>query len=59
MTVTTVAITLVALVAMLLSGLAVATLWWQLHAWRTPETLVATGFGGDPSTPSLSFSLLV
>lgn len=45
-----------------LFAVSVATLWWMLHAWRTPDTLAATGFDlGDPETgePALSFSLIV
>src|SRR5438105_14014870 len=38
---------------------AVATLWWMLHAWRTPETLHGTGFNDARERPSLSFSLIV
>src|SRR5947209_19775063 len=35
------------------------TLWWMLHAWRTPDTLVSTGYAVLPDAPELSFSLLV
>ncbi|GAA2446633.1 hypothetical protein GCM10010421_42810 [Streptomyces glaucus] len=35
------------------------TLWWMLHAWRTPETLRSTAFAEPDGTPGLSFSLLV
>jgi cellulose synthase/poly-beta-1,6-N-acetylglucosamine synthase-like glycosyltransferase len=38
---------------------AVFTLWWMLHAWRTPETLAGTRFGDPDGTGALSFSLLV
>ena len=38
---------------------AVFTLWWMLHAWRTPETLAGTRFGAPDGTGALSFSLLV
>lgn len=37
----------------------VLTLWWMLHAWRTPEVLHATRFGAADGAHSLSFSLLV
>ncbi len=47
-----------------LTTLALITLWWQLHAWRTPKTLAGVGFAalegslaGD--VPQLTFSLLV
>lgn len=45
-----------------LSTISVATLWWMLHAWRTPATLAGTGFAigeEDVVEPALSFSLLV
>ncbi|WP_405736647.1 glycosyltransferase [Streptomyces sp. NBC_01537] len=35
------------------------TLWWQMHAWRTPETLAATRFKSPDGDVGLSFSLLV
>ncbi|MFI6357059.1 glycosyltransferase [Streptomyces sp. NPDC050743] len=35
------------------------TLWWQMHAWRTPETLAATRFARPDGDAGLSFSLLV
>jgi len=42
-----------------LTALAGVTLWWQLHAWRTPETLAGVGFTAGTDTPQHSFSLLV
>nr|WP_173864841.1 glycosyltransferase [Streptomyces roseifaciens] len=39
--------------------MAAFTLWWQMHAWRTPETLAATRFEPAADTGALSFSLLV
>jgi cellulose synthase/poly-beta-1,6-N-acetylglucosamine synthase-like glycosyltransferase len=42
-----------------LAVLASATVWWMLHAWRTPADLDATAFERRPDEPSLSFSLLV
>jgi cellulose synthase/poly-beta-1,6-N-acetylglucosamine synthase-like glycosyltransferase len=42
-----------------LTLLAGATVWWMLHAWRTPVDLDATAFERRPDEPSLSFSLLV
>ncbi|MFF9057621.1 glycosyltransferase [Streptomyces sp. NPDC014882] len=35
------------------------TLWWMLHAWRTPETLESTAFAPPDGRADLSFSLLV
>jgi glycosyltransferase XagB len=48
--------------AVVLFAIASATLWWMLHAWRDPTTLVATGFARDDAGPALaamSFSLIV
>ncbi|WP_351234971.1 glycosyltransferase [Streptomyces sp. NPDC002133] len=39
--------------------MATFTLWWQMHAWRTPETLAATRFARPDGDAGLSFSLLV
>ncbi|MGW1801231.1 glycosyltransferase [Streptomyces sp. NPDC001984] len=39
--------------------MAAFTLWWQMHAWRTPETLAATRFARPDGDAGLSFSLLV
>ncbi|KUJ70682.1 glycosyl transferase [Streptomyces albus subsp. albus] len=39
--------------------MAALTLWWQMHAWRTPETLAATRFERPDGAAGLSFSLLV
>jgi len=49
----------IALAAIALFGIASATVWWMLHAWRDPETLMETGFARAPGLPELSFSLLV
>ena len=38
---------------------AAATLWWMLHAWRTPEVLRSTRFVEPEGAPTVSFSLLV
>jgi hypothetical protein len=38
---------------------AAVTLWWTMHAWRTPETLAATRFPSPDGTHALTFSLLV
>jgi cellulose synthase/poly-beta-1,6-N-acetylglucosamine synthase-like glycosyltransferase len=51
-----VAIVISSLFLMVISG---ATLWWTLHAWRTPETLAATRFNPPEGAGELSFSLLV
>jgi cellulose synthase/poly-beta-1,6-N-acetylglucosamine synthase-like glycosyltransferase len=50
-----------ALVALALTGIALTTLWWMLHAWRDPDTLRETGFTRLPgqAAPQRSFSLLV
>src|SRR3954447_2012113 len=42
-----------------LFGIAAATLWWMLHAWRTPAVLEETGFCGRSDVPQHSFSLIV
>ncbi|MEU1205852.1 glycosyltransferase [Nocardia sp. NPDC005825] len=48
-----------ALLSFALFANASATLWWMLHAWRTPETLAATSFHAPDGETGLSFSLLV
>ena len=35
------------------------TLWWMLHAWRSPDALVATGFRRRAAGAPRSFSLLL
>ncbi|OLR94406.1 glycosyltransferase [Actinokineospora bangkokensis] len=50
---------LLVLVSVLLTGVAGSTLWWMLHAWRTPQALAATGFTRRAASRPLSFSLLV
>jgi cellulose synthase/poly-beta-1,6-N-acetylglucosamine synthase-like glycosyltransferase len=35
------------------------TLWWMLHAWRSPDALAATGFRRRAAGAPRSFSLLV
>jgi cellulose synthase/poly-beta-1,6-N-acetylglucosamine synthase-like glycosyltransferase len=35
------------------------TLWWMLHAWRSPDTLAATGFRRRAAHACRSFSLLL
>jgi glycosyltransferase XagB len=50
---------LLTLFSLVLTAIAGTTLWWMLHAWRTPQTLAATGFSGAAGDPRLSFSLIV
>ena len=50
---------LLTLFSLVLTAIAGTTLWWMLHAWRTPQTLAATGFSGAAADPRLSFSLIV
>ncbi|HCA85557.1 MAG TPA: glycosyl transferase [Streptomyces sp.] len=38
---------------------AAVTLWWMLHAWRTPATLEGTAFSEPDGRHDLTFSLLV
>jgi cellulose synthase/poly-beta-1,6-N-acetylglucosamine synthase-like glycosyltransferase len=46
-------------VSVLLTVVALTTLWWMLHAWRSTESLEATRFSTTPAEPARSFSLLV
>ncbi|MEU5428795.1 glycosyltransferase [Streptomyces olivoreticuli] len=46
-------------VSLTLFWMAAFTLWWQMHAWRTPETLAATRFEQPSGDTALSFSLLL
>jgi cellulose synthase/poly-beta-1,6-N-acetylglucosamine synthase-like glycosyltransferase/putative flippase GtrA len=50
---------LLSLISIVLTTIAGTTLWWMLHAWRTPQTLAATGFSGAAGDPRRSFSLIV
>lgn len=50
---------LVCVVSLTLFWMAAFTLWWQMHAWRTPETLAATRFERPSGHGTLTFSLLV
>ena len=50
---------LIVFVSLFLSGVACFTLWWMLHAWRTPETLRGTRFSRPGGDGALRFSLLV
>ncbi|WP_041840960.1 glycosyltransferase [Actinoplanes friuliensis] len=46
-------------VSLVLAGFAAVTLWWTMHAWRTPETLASTRFAAPDGAHRLTFSLLV
>ena len=48
-----------AVVSLALFASAATTLWWMVHAWRTPEVLEATRFDQPDGEHSMSFSLLV
>jgi glycosyltransferase XagB len=50
---------LIIVVSLILFVVASLTLWWMLHAWRTPESLAATRFSQHDGTSELSFSLLI
>jgi cellulose synthase/poly-beta-1,6-N-acetylglucosamine synthase-like glycosyltransferase len=50
---------LLALLVLALTAISTTTLWWMLHAWRTPASLAATGFATSDSPPAHSFSLIV
>lgn len=43
----------------LLFAVSVGTLWWMLHAWRTPENYESTNFRTDGVLSRHSFSLIV
>lgn len=49
----------VLVVSIMLFSIAFATLWWMMHAWRTPETLASTSFGRADGETRLSFTLLL
>ena len=46
-------------VSLVLAAFAAVTLWWTMHAWRTPQTLASTRFGAPDGEQRLTFSLLV
>jgi cellulose synthase/poly-beta-1,6-N-acetylglucosamine synthase-like glycosyltransferase/putative flippase GtrA len=50
---------LFAIFSLVLTMIGGTTLWWMLHAWRTPESLDETGFSGPAAELQLSFSLIV
>ena len=47
------------LLSLALFTIAMTTLAWMLHAWRSSEHLEATGFSRSSGEPSLAFSLLI
>jgi len=49
----------VLVVSLVLFSIAAATLWWMMHAWRTPEMLASTKFDEPDGTCGHSFSLLL
>lgn len=49
----------VLVVSIVLFAMAFATLWWMMHAWRTPETLASTSFAKPVGETGLSFTLLL
>ncbi len=51
-------IVLLSLIAVLLFAVSAGTLWWMLHAWRTPETYSGSAFPQIDS-PQHSFSIIM
>ncbi len=49
----------IAAVSLALFWMAAFTLWWQMHAWRTPEVLASTRFSPPDGDAHVSFSLLL
>ena len=49
----------IVVLSVLVGGIATVTLWWTVHAWRTPETLAGTRFAAPDRRHELSFSLLL
>ena len=49
----------VLVISIVLFSVAAATLWWMMHAWRTPETLESTTFAAPEGETALSFTLLL
>jgi glycosyltransferase XagB len=49
----------VLVISIVLFSVAAATLWWMMHAWRTPETLESTTFAVPDGETALSFTLLL
>ncbi|MGZ6869029.1 MAG: glycosyltransferase [Frankiaceae bacterium] len=54
----TVLIVVVAVLAVVMTFIAVLSMWWQLYAWRTPDILAGVGFDDEPLPPRHSFTLL-
>ncbi|MCJ0701322.1 glycosyltransferase family 2 protein [Frigoribacterium sp. CFBP9039] len=46
-------------ISLLLTAVAVSTLWWMLHAWRSKDNLEGSQFSEDPLDAAHSFTLLV
>ncbi|GID28191.1 glycosyltransferase [Paractinoplanes brasiliensis] len=55
----TLAAVIMIVVSLVLAAFAAVTLWWTMHAWRTPETLAGTRFAPPDGEQHLSFSLLL
>ncbi|WP_405372321.1 MULTISPECIES: glycosyltransferase [unclassified Microbacterium] len=49
----------IVLLAIVLTAIAVTTLWWMLHAWRSAADLRATQFSASPRPAQHRFTLLV
>lgn len=45
--------------AVVLTAIALTTLWWMLHAWRSTSSLQATRFSETPLPPRARFTLMV
>ena len=56
---TVLAISSLVLVAIALTSIAVTTLWWMLHAWKSDGNFKRTGFSEKTLPPAHSFTLLV
>ncbi|WP_236029885.1 glycosyltransferase [Paractinoplanes lichenicola] len=55
----TLAAAIMIFVSLVLAAFAAVTLWWTMHAWRTPETLAGTRFAPPDGEQHLTFSLLL
>ncbi|WP_240670559.1 glycosyltransferase [Actinoplanes solisilvae] len=55
----TLAAVIMIFVSLVLAAFAAVTLWWTMHAWRTPETLAGTRFAPPDGEQHLTFSLLL
>ena len=49
----------VLVISIVLFSIATATLWWMMHAWRTPEILESTTFAHPDGETGLSITLLL